>query len=87
MMAHIHTLEGKPEEAAECLRGVLAAVRQFDAAPDYGIRTLRYPVYHNDVILNDALGATVADSIGTILDLLGNQELSRIWKELADDEQ
>ena len=87
VMAHIHTLEGKPEEATECLRGVLTAVRHFDAAPDYGIQTIRYPVYHNDVILNDGLGATASDSIETILGLLGNQELSRIWKELANDEQ
>lgn len=87
VMAHIHTLEGKTAEATECLRGVLAAVRQFDAAPDYGIQTLHYPVYHNDVILNDGLGATAADSIETILDLLKNQNLSQIWKELTNDEQ
>ena len=87
VMAHIHTLEGKPAEATECLHGVLATVRQFDAAPDYGIQTLRYPMYLNDVILNDGLGATAEDSIETILDMLGNQELSRIWKELASDEQ
>ena len=87
MMTHIHTLEGKPAEATGCLRGVLAAVRQFDAAPDYGIQTLRFPVHYTDVILNDALGATAADSIETILDLLGNRELSKIWKELAADER
>ena len=84
MMAHIHTLEGQPEAAAKCLRSVLAAVRKFDALPDYGIRTLRYPVRRTDVILNDVLGATAADSIGTILDLLGNPELSKSWKELTD---
>ncbi len=86
VMAHIHALEGKRAEAAECLRGVFAAVRKFDATPDYGIRTLRYPVHRSDVILNDALGATAADSIETILDLLGNRDLSGIWKELADHE-
>ena len=87
MMAYIHTLEGKPAEAAECLRGVLAAVRKFDAMPDYGIRTLRYPVHRTDVILNDVMGATAADSIETILDLLGNQELSKSWKELVANER
>ncbi len=87
VMAHIHTLEGKPAEAAACLRGVLASVRQFDAAPDYGIQTLYYPLYRNDVILYDDLGATATDSIGTILDLLGNQELSRIWEELVKNAQ
>ena len=87
VMAHVYLLEGKTKEATECLSGVLASVLQFDAAPDYGIKTLRYPEFHNDVILNDGLGATAADSIISILDLLGNQELSRIWKELAKDEQ
>ena len=86
-MAHIHALEGQSEEAAKYLRAVLAAVRKFDATPDYGIRTLRYPVHRSDVILNDALGATAADSIETILELLGNQELPRSWMELAADEQ
>ena len=40
----------------------------------------------SDVILNDGLGAMAADSVETLLKLLGNQELSRIWKELTDDE-
>lgn len=87
VMAHVHTLEGKPAEAAECLRCVLATVRKFDATPDYGIQTLRYPEHRNDVILNDGLGATAADSIRMIMDMLGNQELSGIWKELTGDER
>ena len=86
VMAHIHTLEGKAAEAEDCLRQVLAAVRQFDAEPDYGIRTLHYPGVHNDVILSDGLGATAADSVEAILGMLENQELTRIWKEVMDHE-
>ena len=85
VMAHIHTLEGKPAEAADSLRSVLAAVRKFDAAPDYGVRTLHHFLRRNDVVLSDGLGATAADSIETVLNLLGNQELTRIWKELTED--
>ena len=87
VMAHIYILEGKPEEAEKCLCAVLATVRQFDAAPDYGIQTLRYPVFYKDVILNDGLGATAADSIRTTLNLLGNKQLSRMWKEVTRNEQ
>ena len=87
VMAYIHTLEGKPEKAAASLRDVLAVVRQFDGAPDYGIQTLRCPVHRSDVILNDSLGATATDSVETILKLLGNRELTRIWKELVNDER
>ena len=87
VMAHVHTLEGKPAEAAACLREVLAMVRRFDAAPDYGIQAPLCHVYHNDAILSDGLGATAADGIGTIMDLLGNRELARIWKDLANEKQ
>ena len=85
LTAHIHTLEGNPSEAAACMRHVLSAVREFDAMPDYGIRTLRCPVHRSDVILYDGLGATAAEGVETILKMLGNQELNRIWKELTDD--
>jgi len=86
-MAHVYILEGKTEEAKECLRKVLAFVRQFDAAPDYGIQTFRYPAFHQDAVFSDGLGASASESIDTLMNLLGNQELSRIWKELANDEQ
>ena len=83
--AHIHLLEGKRDEAEACLRGVLATVRQFDAAPDFGVRSTRNLTLHNDTILSDGLGATAAESIQTILDMLENRELKQIWKELNHD--
>ncbi len=86
-MAHVYTLEGKTEEAKECLRKVLAFVRQFDAVPDYGIPTFRYPAFHQDAVFNDGLGASAAESIETLLDLLDNQKLSKAWKEINIHEQ
>ncbi len=87
VMAHIHTLEGKKAEATKCMSTVLATVRKFDKTPYYGLRTFPYPVRHADVIINDILGATASDSVRSILKLLGNRELSRIWKELTNNEQ
>ncbi len=86
-MAHVYTLEGKTEEAKECLRKVFAFVRQFDAAPDYGIQTFRYPALCQDTVFSDGLGASAAESIETLLDLLGNQKLSKMWKETSIHEQ
>ncbi len=85
-MAHVYILEGKMEEAKECLGKVLAFVRQFDAAPDYGIQTFRYPAFHQDAVFSDGLGASAAEGIETLLRLLGNQELSKMWKEMTNDE-
>ena len=86
-MAHVYTLEGKTGEAEQCLRNVLAIVREFDAAPDYGIQTFRYPAFHKDAVFSDGLGASAAEGIEMLLSLLGNRELSEMWKELTGDEQ
>ena len=86
-MAYVYTLEGKTEEAKECLREVLAFVLQFDAAPDYGIQTFRYPAFHQDAVFSDDLGASAAESIETLLNQLGNQKLSKMWKEISIHEQ
>jgi hypothetical protein len=82
-MAHVYTLEGKTEEAGECLRKVLTFVRQFDAAPDYGIPTFRYPAFHQDAVFSDGLGVSAAESVETLLNLLGNQKLSQMWEEIS----
>ena len=85
-IAHVFTLEGKMEEAKECLREVLTFVQQFDAAPDYGIQTFRYPSFHQDAVFSDGLGALAAEGVETLLNLLDNQKLSQIWKEMSIDE-
>ena len=86
-MAHVYILEGKTEEAKECLRNVLAFVRQFDAAPYYGIQSFRYPAFHQDAVFSDGLGVSAAESVETLLNLLGNQRLSEMWKEISIREQ
>ena len=86
-LAHVYTLEGNMEEAKECLQKVLAFVRQFDAAPDYGIQTFRYPAFHEDAAFSDGLGLSAAESTETLLNLLDNQRLSQMWKEISMHEQ
>ena len=86
-LAHVYTLEGNMEEAKECLQKVLAFVRQFDATPDYGIQTFRYPAFHQDAVFSDGLGASASESIDTLMNLLGNQKLSDMWKEIIVHER
>ena len=86
-LAHVYTLEGNMEEAKECLQKVLAFVRQFDASPDYGIQTFRYPAFHQDAVFSDGLGASASESIDTLMNLLGNQKLSDMWKEIIVHER
>jgi hypothetical protein len=87
IMAHVCTLEGNAAEAEQCLREVLAFVRQFDAAPDFGIQTFRYPAFHEDAVFSDGLGASAAEGIETLLRLLENRALSGMWEEMSHDER
>ena len=87
IMAHVFTLEGKTGEAKECLRNVLAMVRTFDAAPDFGIQTFHEPAFYKDAVFSDGLGASAEEGIEKLLSLLGNQVLSRMWKEVTEDAQ
>ncbi len=87
MMAHIYSLEGETEKTTEYLNRVSMGVRLFDAAPDYGIQTLSFPAFHNEVILSDGLGATAAESVETILNQLGNSVLSQMWKEMIGNDR
>jgi hypothetical protein len=87
MMAHIYSLEGNTKKATAYLNKVCMGVRRFDAAPDYGIETLSFPVLRNEVIMCDGLGATAADSVEKLLNLLGNQALLQTWKKMIRDEQ
>ncbi len=87
IMAHVCTLEGNAAEAKQCLREVLAFVRQFDAAPDFGIQTFRYPAFHEDAVFSDGLGASAAEGIETLLRLLENRALSGMWEEMSHDER
>ena len=87
IMAHVFTLEGKAGEAKKCLRNVLAMVRTFDAAPDFGIQTFHDPAFYKDAVFSDGLGASAEEGIEKLLSLLGNQVLSRMWKEVTGDEQ
>ena len=87
VMAHVHTLEGKPADATKCLQDVLAIVRRFDAAPNYGIQAPLSSVFSNGAILSDGFGATAADSVDTIIRLLENRELAGIWEKLNNERQ
>jgi transcriptional regulator with XRE-family HTH domain len=87
LMAHIYSLEGETEQARAYLNKASIGVRLFDAAPDYGIQSLSYPAFRHEVILTDSFGATAADSVEALLNMLGNQTLTQTWKEIISNDQ
>ena len=57
--------------------------RQFDAAPDYGLESLRFVSVPESVSVYDSMGATAAEGVENILRLLDDPELYDAWKEVS----
>ena len=74
---------GIAAEIAET-NGTLAA--RFDAAPDYGVRNLRFVTTMDTVSVTDIFGATAAESLENLLRLIDDPTLSRLWKEVKNHE-
>ena len=85
LLAHAQLRTGKPEEARASLGQAAALVRQFDAAPDYGIGSIRFVGNTSGWNYHDMLGATARDSVEYLLQQLGDAELAALWKQETVD--
>ncbi len=74
------------EEASALLEQAKDLARQFDAAPDYGVTALRYTNLLEDVIFSDSLGATAAESLEKMIDVLEEPKMFSMWKEAGRGE-
>lgn len=81
LKAHILLLKDRNKEAKKQLDIAADMVKNFDASPDYSINTLRFINVPDNVILHDTLGATAAESMDSIVNMLENPQLSQLWKE------
>lgn len=81
LLAHALLHCGEPEEAHRELIEAAGLVRRFDAAPDYGVETIRFAVTEANVSIHDGLGSTAAESAETLIRYLKNEALSALWKE------
>ena len=60
--------------------------RRFDAAPDYSMSSMRYMTEPEEKLAYDTLGATASESVGTLLENLGSEELRSLWEEAENHE-
>lgn len=87
LQSHIQLETGKREEAYASIANAARLAMRFDAAPDYGVTSLRYATPPESFILYDSLGATAAEGIETVIRLLNSQELLSRWKEITEDDK
>ncbi len=84
LLAHTLLNCGEPEEARRELTEAAGLIRRFDAAPDYGIGSIRFAVAEADSSIHDALGSTAAESAENLIRYLKNEALAAMWKEFRE---
>ena len=85
-LAHAQLKAGNTAEARSSLAEAAALARRFDAAPDYSISSMRYMTEPEEKLAYDTLGATASESVGTLLENLGSEELRSLWEEAENHE-
>ena len=84
LLAHTQQKTGLGEEARLSMEKAIGLAARFDAAPNYGMSAVRFAAIPEDLSVSDGLGATAADSLESILRLLGDPELTALWREVRN---
>ena len=86
LLAHAQIKTGQAEQGRASLMQARDLAVRFDSAPDYGVRNLRFATVPETVSVIDIFGVTAAESLETLLRLIDDPTLSRLWKEVKDHE-
>lgn len=84
LMAHAQLHEGKAKEARRLLREAAAIIQEFDAAPDYGIGSIRFAEASGNWSIHDMLGGTAKESVEHMIAMLRDKELSALWRDTTE---
>ena len=86
LLAYAQWKDCKADDARDSMRLAAETARRFDAAPDYGVEALRFAAVPETASFSSIFGATAAESIEKIIQLLEDQALSGLWKEVSGRE-
>ncbi len=87
LLAYVQKKAGLKEEAYDSLQKAGTLARRFDSTPDYSLKTMRFVEHMEQAAAFDLFGATARGSIGNLIGLLEDPELSDQWKEMIGHEQ
>ena len=87
LLAFFQSKAGMRDKWRQTLGEARSAARRFDEGPDYSLKAVRFADEADKTLLYDILGAKAADSIEALMNMLGDPEVLKQWKELAEDEQ
>ena len=83
LLSLVYLETGWAAEAREMLERAAEYAERFDAAPNYDARSFRFISGSENYHLHYLLGRTAKDGITNMIDLIGNEKLSALWKEIG----
>ena len=83
-LAETELRSGDPSAARRALLRANELAGQFDTAPSYRLRTVRFTSPTEHASAYDDLGATAGESIQNILRAFADEELNAIWGEVSE---
>ena len=86
MLGYTQLKLGETGTAVENIKNAARIAKRFDAAPNYGINTLRFDVSAENANIHDLMGVTAVESIERSLSLYGDEAVTAIWKEAVENE-
>ena len=86
MLAQTQLKTGEKKEAVSSLKQACMWVRHFDAAPDYSFTSRFVDVAQNDDVGFDGLGFTARESVEKLIEIIKDDELKTLWKEVSGNE-
>ena len=86
MLANVYLIKGKTAEARTHLEESVTITRSFDLNPDYSLKSVRFALDAENISFHDILGKTAEESARTLLGLLDNRKLSKMWEEIYSNE-
>ncbi len=85
MLAYALLKTGQEGEARELMSAAAKTAGRFDAAPDYGISSIRYAVITEQNSMHDILGKTAVESVEFLLGSLSDDAGLKLWKEINEN--
>ncbi len=83
LLALAYLRMNRPADAEQAMQSTYALAERFDAAPNYDVRSVRFIDTAENFTLHFLLGRNAKDGLDYILDLIQDETLTALWKEVA----
>ena len=85
ILAYAQLKEGDEPGTRASLEEAAGLAERFDAAPDYGLGTIRFVPLAQESVGRDSLGETAGESMETLVRQLDDKEFTALWKEVKEN--